>query len=157
MYSVLITIHLPSPIAPVDEAVEAGVLPEVRGKGTKPASEDVEPVEGGVEVEEVSRKGVMPEPVVSRGPLVVLGAGVVEEPGSRVGELGGGVVAGAGAHVVVRGPLLVTLDHVTTGATRPVVPPPGPRQPALDTPHCPAHTFTAYCTQNVPILAAVAN
>ena len=45
--------------------------------------------------EEVSRKGVMPEPVVSRGPLVVLGAGVVEEPGSRVGELGAGVVAGA--------------------------------------------------------------
>ena len=49
----------------------------------------------GVEEEEVSRKGVMPEPVVSRGPLVVLGAGVVEEPGSRVGELGAGVVAGA--------------------------------------------------------------
>ena len=47
------------------------------------------------EEEEVSRKGVMPDPVVSRGPLVVLGAGVVEEPGSRVGELGAGVVAGA--------------------------------------------------------------
>ena len=35
LYLVLITIHLPSPIAPVDEAVDAGVLaavlPEVRG------------------------------------------------------------------------------------------------------------------------------
>ena len=31
LYAVVITIHLPSPIAPVDEAVEAGVLPEVRG------------------------------------------------------------------------------------------------------------------------------
>ena len=48
-----------------------------------------------MEEEEVSRKGVMPDPVVSRGPLVVLGAGVVDEPGSRVGELGAGVVAGA--------------------------------------------------------------
>ena len=97
LYSVLITTRLPSPIAPVDEAagVLAAVLPEVRGKGTKPASEDVEPVEGSGVEEEVSRKGVMPEPVVSRGPLVVLGAGVVEEPGSRVGELGAGVVAGA--------------------------------------------------------------
>ena len=52
-----------------------------------------------MEEEEVSRKGVMPDPVVSRGPLVVLGAGVVEEPGSRVGELGAGVVAGAGVVV----------------------------------------------------------
>ena len=35
LYSVVITIRLPSPIAPVDEAAEAGVLaavlPEVRG------------------------------------------------------------------------------------------------------------------------------
>ena len=59
---------------------------------------------------------------------------------------------GPGAHVVVRG-TLVTLEHVTTGATRPVVPPPGPRQPAphwtLDTAQlmlllATAHTMDQY-------------